>query len=108
MVYSPPPPTHGTMRELSLENMAHMGLNTDCNLRAPGIFNSLPVVGEVSAEVFQFPSFSRMLLPREGFEEEGFHFLPGILFLWLPRVSLLNHPGAGLPGCASQGGSGSG
>jgi hypothetical protein len=38
-----------------------MGFSTDCNLVVSGILDSLPVPGEVRAEVFQFPSFLRTL-----------------------------------------------
>jgi len=38
-----------------------MSFGTDRNLVVPGILDSLPVTGEVRAEVFQFPSFLRTL-----------------------------------------------
>ena len=38
-----------------------MGLGTDCTLGVPGILNTIPVLGEVPVEVFEFPSFLRTL-----------------------------------------------
>ena len=62
-----------------------MSFSTDCNLVVPGILDSLPVTGEVRAEVFQFPSFLRTLFFWEHLREEGFHVLPGTLLDSFPE-----------------------
>ena len=82
-----------------------MSLSTDCNLKVPGILDSLASYRRdtcrgLSASVFlENPRFLRELerrrLPRS----------PRNPLHELSRVPLLSHPGVGLFGCVAQGGS---